>query len=246
MIRVLVVDDDPVAAETHAAYLSRVNGFERAGSARTLAEAILHLRADPDIQLVLLDLTLPDGSGLSLVRKLRAAGIGIDILVISADRELSTVREAVVLGAVGYLVKPFAFASFAEKLARFADYRSRVADVGAVSQHDVDEVFALLHPGRPEPLPKGLSSETLAAVAAALRSATGPLSAAEVGALTATSRITARRYLEHLAATHAATRDQRYGTPGRPEILYAWALSTTPLVEERPPSADPPRKPPTM
>jgi len=228
VIRVLVVDDDPVAAETHAAYLSRLDGFESAGSARTLADAIVCLRADPDIQLVLLDLTLPDGSGLSLVRKLRAAGVGIDILVISADRELATVREAVVLGAVGYLVKPFAFASFAEKLARFADYRSRVADVGAASQHDVDEVFALLHPGRPEPLPKGLSTETLAAIAAALRSAGEPLSAAEVGALTATSRITARRYLEHLASAHSATRDQRYGSPGRPEILYRWTGPTDP------------------
>lgn len=231
MIRVLVVDDDAVAAETHIAYLSRLDGFESAGSAGTLADAILRLRADPGIQLVLLDLTLPDGSGLSLVRQLRAAGVGIDVLVISADREISTVREAVALGAVGYLVKPFAFAAFAEKLARFADYRSRVADVGAVSQHDVDEVFALLRPGRPEPLPKGLSTETLAAIAAALRAATVSLSAAEVGALTATSRITARRYLEHLASTQAATREQRYGTPGRPEILYTWARPDAPLVE---------------
>jgi response regulator of citrate/malate metabolism len=228
MIRVLVVDDDPVAAEINVAYVSRVDGFESAGSAGTLADAILRLRADPGIQLVLLDLSLPDGSGLSLLRKLRAAGVGIDVLVISADRELSTVREAAVLGVVGYLVKPFAFASFAEKLARFADYRSRVADDGAVSQHDVDEVFALLRPGRPEPLPKGLSTETLASIVAALRAATVPLSAAEVGALTATSRITARRYLEHLASTQAATREQRYGTPGRPEILYRWAGSEPP------------------
>jgi response regulator of citrate/malate metabolism len=229
VIRVLVVDDDPVAAETHVAYLSRVDGFESGGTAGTLAEAIQRLRADRDIQLVLLDLTLPDGSGLALVRQLRAAGIGIDVLVISADRELATVREAVVLGAVGYLVKPFAFASFAEKLGRFADYRSRVGDVGTVSQHDVDEVFALLRPGRSEPLPKGLSTATLAAIAAALRSATVPLSAAEVGALTATSRITARRYLEYLASTRSASREQRYGTPGRPEILYTW---TRPSVVE--------------
>jgi response regulator of citrate/malate metabolism len=226
VIRVLVVDDDPVALETHVEYLSRLEGFESAGSAGSLAEAILRLRADRDIQLVLLDLTLPDGSGLSLVRQLRAAGIGIDVLVISADRELSTVREAVVLGAVGYLVKPFAFTAFAEKLARFADYRSRVADAGTVSQHDVDEVFALLRPGRPEPLPKGLSSDTLACIVAALRAATAPLSAAEIGALTATSRITARRYLEYLAVTQSATREQRYGAPGRPEILYTWAGSS--------------------
>ena len=88
MIRVLVVDDDPVAAETHVAYLSRVEGFESAGSAGTLAEAILRLRADPGIQLVLLDLTLPDRSGVELLEDAQ------DVVVSIALKPTSSIRIA--------------------------------------------------------------------------------------------------------------------------------------------------------
>ncbi|PPG48717.1 hypothetical protein C5C27_17500, partial [Rathayibacter sp. AY2B7] len=86
------------------------------------------------------------------------------------------------------------------------------------SQHEVDGAFAALRTSNAPGLAKGLSAQTLEAVTALL----GPvgLSAAELATRLDISRVTARRYLEHLADSGVADRAPRYGSPGRPELEY--------------------------
>ena len=67
-----------------------------------------------------------------------------------------------------------------------------------------------------------MSSETLRDVTAALRDAGSGLSATEAAALVGASRVTVRRYLEHLADGDLAERRPRYGGSGRPEVEYRW------------------------
>lgn len=109
MIRVLVVDDDFMVAKLHSTLVSRVPGFEVAGVAHSGSEALSLVRElAPD--LVLLDLYLPDVSGLEVLRQLRgdgAPGGGPDVLVITAARDAASVRAARHGGAVQYVVKPF-------------------------------------------------------------------------------------------------------------------------------------------
>jgi response regulator of citrate/malate metabolism len=96
-------------------------------------------------------------------------------------------------------------------------------DTGEVAaQHEIDRVLATLRGAPPDSLPKGLDARTLDLVLAALRTVTGPagLSAAEVADRIGTSRVTARRYLEHLADGGRVVRSSRYGGPGRPEVEY--------------------------
>ncbi|GFJ88101.1 helix-turn-helix domain-containing protein [Phytohabitans rumicis] len=120
-----------------------------------------------------------------------------------------------------YLLKPFTFAAFQDKLMRYAQYRSQVLAAGEVAaQHEVDRVFAMLRGESTGSLPKGLDAGTLDLVLAALRADPSGLSAAEVAARTGTSRVTARRYLEHLAEARRVVRASRYGAPGRPEVEY--------------------------
>lgn len=73
-IRVLVVEDDPVAADAHMTYVGRVPGFVAVGKAHTGAAARRALDRTP-VDLLLLDLHLPDVHGLQLARTLRAAAI---------------------------------------------------------------------------------------------------------------------------------------------------------------------------
>jgi response regulator of citrate/malate metabolism len=130
------------------------------------------------------------------------------------------VRAAVALGVTHYLLKPFTFAAFRDKLERYAEYRRQaLADGAVVAQHEVDRMFATLRGADADTLPKGLGAETLDAVLAALRAEPG-LSATELSTRTGTSRVTARRYLEHLVSTGQVSRNPRYGTPGRPEVEY--------------------------
>ncbi|MDI6097337.1 response regulator [Actinoplanes sp. NEAU-A12] len=227
-IRVLVVDDEPLIAEAHRAYTEKVAGFVVAGVAMTAREAMSLLRAGP-IDLVLLDLNLPDKHGLEIARALRAAGSGTDVLAVTSNRDIAMIRQAVALGVTHYLLKPFTFAAFRDKLDRYAQYRRQLAGSAEVAaQHEVDRVFATLRGAPPDTLPKGLDASTFDLTLAALRSAEpAGLSAAEVAARTGTSRVTARRYLEHLAEAGRVVRSPRYGGPGRPEVEYRPASAGT-------------------
>jgi len=229
VIRVLVVDDEKVTAAAHAVYVGRLDGFEVAGTAHTGAEAIRlisqSVRAGgTPIDLVLLDMHLPDLDGLDVCRSIRAARLPIDIIAITAERDLPLVREAIAVGVVQYLIKPFGFPAFAEKLGNFADYHGRLADPGApTTQADVDTALASLRRPGASVLPKGLAADTLTSITALMSLEDRAFSATELSSECGLSRVTARRYLEHLTDIGQATRASRHGGAGRPEIEYRWA-----------------------
>lgn len=219
LVRVLVVEDEELAAEAHVAYVARVPGFEVVGVARSAGAAARFLEAT-EVDLVLLDMHLPDGHGLGLLQRLRAAGVLTDVIAVTAARDADVVRHAVAHGVVLYLLKPFTFATFRAKLEQYADYRDQLAAApDEIVQDEVDRLFGSLRPAAAD-LPKGMSAETLRAVVDAVRATTGPQSASEVAVLVGASRVTVRRYLEHLADTGVLERGQRYGGGGRPEVEY--------------------------
>jgi response regulator of citrate/malate metabolism len=221
VIRVLVVEDEPVAAEAHRAYVERTAGFTAVAVAGTGAHAVAVLTRTP-VDLVLLDMNLPDTHGIELCRRIRAAGVDVDVLAVTSARELSTVRAAAAQGVVGYLLKPFTYPALRDRLEAYAAYRAQVAQGGDASgQSEIDRVLDAVRPAGTAPLPKGMSRETLDAVVSAVRAADG-LSAAETGEVIGASRITARRYLEYLADTGLVDRSPRYGGTGRPELEYRW------------------------
>lgn len=219
-VRVLVVEDDPLTCEAHVAYVERVPGFAVAGSARTARDAVRQLASGLEVDLILLDMNLPDGHGLEILRSLRAAGHTCDVIAVTAARDAAVVRRAVTQGVAVYLLKPFTFAGFRARLEQYADYRARLDGTQSFAQDDVDDLFAGRRPA-PAATPKGLSAETLAQVREVLGSAAEPRSAGEVAAAVGSSRVTARRYLEYLADNGIATRTVRYGGKGRPEVQYA-------------------------
>ncbi|MFI2102760.1 response regulator [Isoptericola sp. NPDC019693] len=224
---VLVVEDDFMVASIHRRFVERVTGFRVVGEAHSGADALAAVEAlRPD--LVLLDVHLPDMSGVEVLRRLRAAGHDLGVVVITAAREADTVRAAAAGGAAHYLVKPFASDDLTARLQEFR--RSRAAlegldDDGAAGspadiQADIDAVFARSPLAAPRaPLPKGLSPETADAVLAALADG-AELSATECADAVGVSRVSARRYLEHFATTGRAAVRLNYGTAGRPERRY--------------------------
>jgi response regulator of citrate/malate metabolism len=221
MIKVLIVDDDFMVAKVHAGFIQRTPGFAVVGVAHTGAQAIVETeRLQPD--LVLLDIHLPDINGLDLMHKLREVAPELDVLVISAAREVDTVRKALRGGIVHYLIKPFSQTDLHERLEHYRSaYRGLDSTKDVAEQSDVNRVFGLdlaaAQGGRP--LPKGCSIETLKLVEAALHEADGDLSANEVAVQLGTSRVSARRYLEYLHDEGALEVRLKYGV-GRPERRY--------------------------
>lgn len=222
MIRTLIVEDDGHVAAIHRGYLERVGGFEVVGEARTVNTAV-DLIERLHVDLVLLDIYLPDGSGLDVLRRIRSSERShVDVIAVTAARDVDTLRTALQGGAVHYLVKPFEFNAFREKLESYAAARRRLTLARELDQTEVDRVVGLLRSESRTTLPKGLSATTLELVERVLRDHRDQLSATDVAARSGLSRVTARRYLDHLVRGGTVELSMRYGSAGRPEHRYRW------------------------
>ncbi|MDR7253538.1 response regulator of citrate/malate metabolism [Nocardioides sp. BE266] len=217
-VAVLVVDDDFMVARIHTQFVERTPGFRVVGVASTGAAALDDVaRLRPD--LVLLDVHLPDMTGIEVLRRLRAGGDDVGVLVVTAAREADTVRAAAAGGAVHYLVKPFDYDDLRVRLESFRTAFLALSGSSAPGQDDIDAVFGAAAPAPAATLPKGLSPETADAVETALREA-GELSAAECADVVGISRVSARRYLEHFVARGVVVVRLQYGGGGRPERRF--------------------------
>jgi response regulator of citrate/malate metabolism len=215
---VLVVDDDFMVAEIHRRFVEQVDGFHAVGVARTGAVALSAAR-ELRPQLILLDVYLPDMTGLEVLQRLRADGDGVGVIMITAARELDTVSGALDGGAADYLIKPFEFDQLKAKLEAFATRADALESADGVDQSMIDSLFGgtAVSPQK-EVRPKELGAETGQLVLDAVRNA-GEVSAAECAEQVGISRVSARRYLEHYLSTGALEIRLQYGV-GRPERRY--------------------------
>jgi response regulator of citrate/malate metabolism len=223
VIRALVVDDDAMTASIHRSYVERVPGFEVVGEAHTgrqALEAVRSLRPD----LLLLDIYLPDMSGLDVLRTLREpAEPHVDVIAVTAAKDVATLRTAIHGGVIHYLVKPFFFDTLRERLEGYAALHGRLERLREPDQHDIDYLFSLLRSHGRHGLPKGISAPTLETVIDVLQRNEGDMTAGVLGEGAGISRATARRYLEYLVLIGAVELSLRYGTTGRPVLRYRWA-----------------------
>lgn len=227
MIRTLVVDDDFMAVSVHRQFIERLPGFEVIGEATSGAAARALVDAlRPD--LVLLDIYLPDESGIELMRDLRSGDLAhVDVVAITSSKDVDILRDAMRLGVVHYIVKPFTFKTFRERLESYAAARQRLATMEHAEQRDIDRLYGLLRTSGDASLPKGISPPTLELVASLLRGATESISAAELATRAGISQGVARRYLRFLSESGAVDFTLRYGAAGRPEHLYHWVEAAT-------------------
>jgi two-component system CitB family response regulator len=217
VIDVLVVDDDFRVAEVHAGYVALVPGFQVLGQARTAADARAKAH-DLQPDLVLLDVFLPDASGLDLLLELDA-----DVIIATAAKDPRSVRTALARGALYYLIKPFTAAELGERLTAYARYADLLGGHSDLAQATVDKALAALRPSHGEPrVPKGQSPVTTHLVTEALTRSGGPRSAVEIADEIGISRATAQRYLASLAQSGKVRVTLRYGSTGRPEHQYTW------------------------
>lgn len=239
LIRTLVVDDDQEIAGVHSGFLLAHGGFDVVGVANSGGEALEKVR-DLRPELMLLDIHLPDMSGIDVLRAARnLPGDPVDIIAITAARELETVRAAMAGGVLHYLVKPFNSKVLMHRLDDYVRHRANIVEHSSVSagpldQEHIDRLLATAPRSAAAAaspailtaaLPKGLSLPTLEAVVGALRASSVGFSASEVAAQLGLARVSARRYLEYLVTKGSARIVPKYGAAGRPEKFYVWTGS---------------------
>lgn len=226
MIQVLIIEDDVRIAEINKRFVMKIEGFEVIGIATDGAQAHDMLEIlKPD--LVLLDLHLPDIQGLELLKHIKQHYSTSDVIMITAAKDLPTVRASIQSGVFDYIVKPVIFDRFRETLEKFKRFWESInaleGDEPMVDQQKIDELMrksALEGGFQHAVVPKGIDQLTLQKVMLHLKRLQEPYTADLISRNLGISRSTARRYLEYLVSQGTVTADLSYGTVGRPERVY--------------------------
>lgn len=224
VLKVLIIEDDARNAEIQRRFLERMPNIELVGIAHSLTDA-QDLVDVFQPQLALLDVFLPDGNGLDILRRWRAENNSIDVILVTAAKEVETLRSALHAGVFEYILKPLVFERLEDAIERYRTHLSRLEGLKLVGQSDVDNLIAKpIITNEKERLPKGIDPITLEKVKQLMQSIP-PSTAEAVGLEIGASRTTARRYLEYLVSTGNLRAEVSYGSVGRPERLYEWVDS---------------------
>ena len=219
MIRIVIVEDDPMVARINADYLNKLEGFCVVAQFSNGLDALHYLREHP-VDLAIVDVYMPICSGIELLRKMRSEWNRTAVIMVTAAAEMHMVDEALHLGIEDYIIKPYSYDRLRESVLRFRDKTSLVRRSGRVSQDMVDRLLG--NPSKPPvpPMPKGLNPKTLETIRLALRRETGDHTCESISDSSGLSRVTVRHYLNYLIETGELTSAIDYETGGRPRVLY--------------------------
>ncbi|WP_142828186.1 response regulator [Planococcus soli] len=224
MINVLIVEDDPMVAELNRQYVAQVEGFFVTGRAADAVGA-LELLAAEKVDLLLLDIHMPGMNGLDFLRQLREEKKDLDVILITAASKISQIQQALRLGAVDYLIKPFEFSRFQEALLQYKNQYYGLDDKDKVDQQELDRM--LQKKGEPVQetenfgaVPKGLTKTTLKKIVeVTLQIETDTFSTEDIAEISQISRVSVRKYLKFLTEIDYLEENLVYGI-GRPIYRY--------------------------
>ena len=223
LIEVLIVEDNLKISKTHQAFVEKLEGFKVTGVANTIEDARLLLSTlQPD--LILLDIYFPENSGMEYLKEIRSQNNPVDVILITAAKEVEMLHNALHGGAFDYMIKPVFFNRFEESLTSYRNHRQQLHQLGDMTQEDANRFFRKPEKTLPESTaetPKGIDPVTLKTITDMFgEQRSVAIGADELGKRVGVSRTTARKYLEYLTGTGFLEVTLDYGTKGRPERKY--------------------------
>jgi two-component system, CitB family, response regulator DctR len=220
-LQLILVEDDPMVREVHRQFIEKIDGFKIVGIATNGQEGLQLIKScKPDLAII--DIFMPHINGIEMLRELRAEGIPIDIIAITAASDMETVHKVLQQGAVDYIIKPFTFDRIKKSLENYKAYRLTLKDKKALLQHELDQLLfkSNIEEKELELLPKGLNANTLIKITEFISNEKSPVSAEEVAEKIGIARVTARRYLDYLEKEGKVKIHIQYGGVGRPVNRY--------------------------
>ncbi|MGG0640246.1 response regulator [Bacillus altitudinis] len=230
MIKVLIAEDDFRIAAIHESYIQKVQGFQVAGKAKSAKDLWEALQKE-QVDLILLDVYMPDELGTELLPLLRERHPEVDVIIITAATETMLLRDALHYGVVHYLIKPVTAQKFTQVLTEYKEKRELIHSKDEVNQTMIDLFFGQIQEESQQKddrdLPTGINSLTLDKVKTFMAAEMNGITAEELGEKMGASRTTARRYVEYLVTTGECRAELAYGIIGRPERKYYPAKKQT-------------------
>ena len=214
-MKILIIEDDPMVAMIHKEYFKRKEISNDLNHVSTLEEAKEFL-ANSDTDLIILDNYLADGQGIEFLPELK----GYPIIMITAANDVQTVEAALTNGVVDYLVKPFTYERFSQAIDKVQDYM-KLLSKEKINQDLIDDYLNSARVEEEEDsLPKGLSRITLKKVLENIKEQETGFTTQQVADALDISRITIRKYLNHLVNINVLSEDAEYYTSGRPVSVF--------------------------
>lgn len=223
-LTVIVVEDDFLINQIHQRYVNSIGGFTVVGAVKTAAETLRLLQqcrpGTPD--LLLLDVYLPDKSGVELLREIRMHKYSCDVIMVTAAKELDVVEAGFRQGIFDYLVKPFTLDALGVSLRKYAQYKARLEGRGPVNQAVIDSLKKIRATRLVERTSQesGIDKRTLEHIAQTLSALESACTADEIAREAGVSRSTARTYLDYMVENGLAEEWLSYGSVGRPRRMF--------------------------
>ena len=227
MYRTVIIEDDPVITQLNRQYVEKDSRFTVVQTFSAAHPALFWLRNNL-VDLIILDMYMPQMSGLELLRILRAEGVNADVIMVTSADDAATIESFIRLGVTDYLIKPFGYERFQLALKNFCDHWDTIHQdpnhPHKFTQNQLDNV--LLHrtasspPPAPGGMPKGLQSQTLTLLQDYLKENPQGHTCDDIASHVGLSVVTVRRYMNYLAEQHLVDSDMDYNTGGRPCIVY--------------------------
>jgi response regulator of citrate/malate metabolism len=224
MISVLIVEDDPMLADIHKKFISKVNGFKVVDIASDGMIA-LNILKNNLIDLVILDVYLPQLDGLALIQEMRKLSIRSDVILVTAAKDVDQIETALKFGAFDYLVKPFEFQRLKKSLNNYLERTETLEALNVIEQSGIDRIFNRDDTSKYNDLPKGFHIMTLERVRNVVKELAIQYIDIEIIAYEIDmSKVTARRYLDYLEKNGEIEIKMSYGNRGRPSYKYRFKV----------------------
>ena len=224
MYKVLIVEDDPMVAMINEQYIKRNKNFQLVGKCKDGAAALEFLEQN-SVDLIVLDVYMPHMDGLETLRTIRNRQIPVDAIMVTAANDRSSVEEALHLGIVDYLVKPFTFDRFQMALEKYISQTNAFRDFDTLNQKNIDYIIDNSRKKSEDAFPKGIQEKTLLLIMEYLKdNADNWFTGDEIAEQVGLTGVTVRRYMNYLAESGRVTAEMNYETGGRPCMRYCYEL----------------------
>lgn len=222
MLNILIVEDDPMVAQINQQFIKKIDDQTSVDIASNVKEAIKHIE-NKEIDLLLLDIYMPEENGLTFLKYVREQGYKIDAILITAATDIEEIQTAFRYGAVDYLIKPFDFERFQQSLLRYKKGLTFFNKTSSINQTDIDAEFLnkeVVDRDSELKLPKGVTEATLQVIIDKMKYfEENEFSTDDISKRVNISRVSVRKYLKFLTDIEVLEESLNYGI-GRPINFY--------------------------